>query len=139
VHSDHAFATVAYLEVKDASFEDKPDHALPQIAIPPLLDELALQIQEPCSELQEQLSSPGATPTIYPTAIVKPSIRVVGSWAYISDVQCDCSSIGSVEEEVITCFETIKGMKTTVPVPVPTFTAFNTQSSYPKITCILNT
>jgi diphthine-ammonia ligase len=108
VHSDHAFATVAYLEVKDASLEDKPDQALLQPTIPPLLDDLALRVQEACSELQEQLPLPDATPT-YPTVAAKPSIRVVGSWAYISDVQCDRSSTGSVEEEVIACFETIKG------------------------------
>ncbi|KAG9075569.1 hypothetical protein FS749_012756 [Ceratobasidium sp. UAMH 11750] len=107
VHSDHAFATVAYLEVTDAALEDKPERAPSLPTIPPMLGETALQIQVACSELLEE-GSHKTTPSTSPSVPIKPNIRVIGSWAYISNVQGDCPPTASVEDEVVACFKIIK-------------------------------
>ncbi|KAG8766524.1 hypothetical protein FRC12_006811 [Ceratobasidium sp. 428] len=107
VHSDHAFATVAYLEVKDASLEDKPEHAPLQPTIPPMLDEPGLQVQAALSHIEESKSTSAAAPAS-PHTSTKPSIRVVGSWLYIGDVEGNCSPTDPVEDEVAACFKTIK-------------------------------
>ncbi|KAG8746860.1 hypothetical protein FRC10_003382 [Ceratobasidium sp. 414] len=107
VHSDHAFATVAYLEVTDAALEDKPERTPSFPTIPPMLDEAALQIQIACSELHEREPTHEAAST-NPSVPNKPNIRVVGSWVYISDVQGDCPPTAPVEDEVVACFKVIK-------------------------------
>ncbi|KAG9075561.1 hypothetical protein FS749_012764 [Ceratobasidium sp. UAMH 11750] len=108
VHSDHAFATVAYLEVTDAALEGKPERTPLFPTIPPMLDETALRVQVACSEFRDHESAHETTSTTSSNICIKPNIRVVGSWAYISDVQGDCPSTASVEDEVVACFKTIK-------------------------------
>lgn len=112
VHSDHAFATVAYLEVKDAVLDDKPEQDLLSPTIPPMLDDLALQVQEACSGLSDEYSSSEPTSTVGILTAAKPNIRIVGSWAYVSNVQHTLSStdaIISIEDEMNGCFKIIKG------------------------------
>ncbi|KAF8607959.1 hypothetical protein BDV93DRAFT_467629 [Ceratobasidium sp. AG-I] len=113
VHSDHAFATVAYLEVKDAVLEDKPEGVVLGPTIPPMLDALALLVQQACSEPPHEVTSTSAAPIATALAVTKPSIRIVGSWAYISNVQQTLPSTGatvSIEDEVNNCFKIIKGL-----------------------------
>ncbi|KAG8766615.1 hypothetical protein FRC12_006750 [Ceratobasidium sp. 428] len=107
VHSDHAFAAVAYLEVKDASLEDKPAQDSSQPTIPPMLDESALQVQAALSHIEESQSTSAAAPAS-PHTSTKPSIRVIGPWLYIGDVEGNCSPTDPIEDEVVACFKTIK-------------------------------
>ncbi|KAG8711158.1 hypothetical protein FRC09_020746 [Ceratobasidium sp. 395] len=107
VHSDHAFATVAYLEVKDASLEEKSEHALSQPIIPPMLDGPALQIRAALSHIKEDEPTSTEAPAS-PHIGIKPSVRVVGSWLYIGDVEGNCSPTDPIEDEVVACFKTIK-------------------------------
>ncbi|QRV87372.1 diphthamide biosynthesis protein [Ceratobasidium sp. AG-Ba] len=107
VHSDHAFATVAYLEVTNAILEDKLGSVSLEPTIPPLLDETALQIQAALSARQNN-PSPEDGPTASQTVTIEPKIHVTGPWAYISDVQGDLPPKESVEDEVVACFDTIK-------------------------------
>ncbi|KAG8713509.1 hypothetical protein FRC09_018646 [Ceratobasidium sp. 395] len=107
VHSDHAFATVAYLEVKDASLEEKSEHALSQPIIPPMLDGPALQIRAALSHIKEDEPTSTEAP-VSPHIGIKPSVRVVGSWLYIGDVEGNCSPTDPIEDEVVACFKTIK-------------------------------
>ncbi|KAG8694073.1 hypothetical protein FRC08_008727 [Ceratobasidium sp. 394] len=107
VHSDHAFATVAYLEVTDAALENKPERTPSFPTIPPMLNETALRVQTACSELLEE-GSRETTPATSPSISIKPNIRVIGSWAYISNVQGGCVPTASVEDQVVACFKIIK-------------------------------
>lgn len=113
VHSDHAFATVAYLEVKDAVLEDNPQSVALGPAIPPMLDDLALRVQSAYSELPHKHTSTNMVPTAGVLSDTKPNIHTVGSWAYISNVQHVLPSTDAVvpiEDEVNDCFRIIKGM-----------------------------
>ncbi|QRW01517.1 diphthamide biosynthesis protein [Ceratobasidium sp. AG-Ba] len=107
VHSDHAFATVAYLEVTNAILEDKLGSVSLEPTIPPLLDETALRIQAALSARQNN-PTPEDGPTASQTVTIEPKIHVTGPWAYISDVQGDLPPKESVEDEVVACFDKIK-------------------------------
>ncbi|KDN51092.1 hypothetical protein RSAG8_00721, partial [Rhizoctonia solani AG-8 WAC10335] len=67
IHSDHSFATVAYLQIKDAVLEDKPQSTPSAPTIPPLLDTFATEMEQNLTDI-------------------------------------------SIENEVISCFDTIKDL-----------------------------
>ncbi|KAG9084356.1 hypothetical protein FRC07_013661, partial [Ceratobasidium sp. 392] len=108
VHSDHPFATVAYLEVKDAILEDKPERTPSQPTIPPMLDETALHIQAALSTLEGTQFTSEAVSSASRYITIKPSMRTIGPWAYVSNVEADCPPTSSVEDEVVACFKIIK-------------------------------
>ncbi|CUA70082.1 hypothetical protein RSOLAG22IIIB_00428 [Rhizoctonia solani] len=110
IHSDHSFATVAYLQIKDAVLEDKPQAALVIPTIPPLLDTFATEIeqnlvrQKPLNqELHPATKDPAKLPTIEPQVVHQKD------WVFISNVECNLSAQDvPIEDEIVSCLDTIK-------------------------------
>ncbi|KAI0375551.1 hypothetical protein BV20DRAFT_1058734 [Pilatotrama ljubarskyi] len=110
VHSDNDFATVAYLRIKRATLQPKPDARHHEVIIPPLL-------VEPFSDIR--ISMPPWTParTIEPrsdmTHLNSPTSRHrhVGKWVAVANIQREVRDQAeelSLEEEVRACFEKLR-------------------------------
>ncbi|CEL59671.1 Diphthine--ammonia ligase OS=Schizosaccharomyces pombe (strain 972 / ATCC 24843) GN=mug71 PE=1 SV=1 [Rhizoctonia solani AG-1 IB] len=93
VHSDHAFATVAYLQIKDAILEDKPQSISIAPTIPLLLEEVATELELSVAERKERSS-------------LEAHRLAEGIARYPS---CNFLPRGTpIEDEVISCFDMIK-------------------------------
>ncbi|KAG8734393.1 hypothetical protein FRC11_002335 [Ceratobasidium sp. 423] len=111
VHSDHSFATVAYLQIKDAILEDKPRTTASAPTIPPLLESFAVEIEHNLVEQQEHLVRESRTRTRVPTEHSSIDAQIIQQkdWVFISNVQCNFPTQDvPIENEVASCFETIK-------------------------------
>ncbi|CAE6397011.1 unnamed protein product [Rhizoctonia solani] len=111
VHSDHAFATVAYLQIKDAVLENKPRSALLAPAVPPLMEEFATELELSLVERQESSSQEARHPR--KSSARSPSIdaQVVqqNDWLFISNVQANLlAKDAPIDDEVTSCFDMIK-------------------------------
>ncbi|KAJ1308776.1 hypothetical protein OPQ81_004466 [Rhizoctonia solani] len=111
VHSDHSFATVAYLQIKAVMLEDKPQTTPLAPTIPPLLDEFATEMKQNLAEEQKSLGQESCSliknPTEYPS--LDAQLVQQKDWIFISNVQCNISEKDLlIEDEVVSCFEAIK-------------------------------
>ncbi|CAE6464519.1 unnamed protein product [Rhizoctonia solani] len=109
IHSDHSFATVAYLQIKDAVLEDK--HRFTSVpTIPPLLDPFAIGIKQNILE-QESLGQEfrPQTKNLAERPPLDPQVTQKKDWLFISNVQCSIFDKDiTIEDEVVSCFNTIK-------------------------------
>ena len=115
IHSDNDFATVAYLRVKSGRLEEKEQTRPIDPSIPPLLDETFEEVQTALEQSLISSSTPAAPPEYaigeallyFPT-----SSKSIGPWVAVTDVRKGPSSSESlsIEDEVIHCFQNLKGM-----------------------------
>ncbi|KAF8742931.1 Diphthamide synthase, partial [Rhizoctonia solani] len=111
VHSDHGFATVAYLRIKGAVLEDKPQSTPLAPTVPPLLEEFSTELE---LSLVEQQQSEIQDPHLIKNPVSPPiDTQVIrqSDWLFISNVQCNLPIMDTpIEEEVISCFDSIKSI-----------------------------
>jgi diphthine-ammonia ligase len=111
VHSDHAFATVAYLQIKDAILEDKPQSISIAPTIPLLLEEVATELELSVAERKERssLEARRLAEGIVRYPSVDTQVVRQNEWLFVPNVQCNFLSRGTpIEDEVISCFDMIK-------------------------------
>jgi diphthine-ammonia ligase len=115
IHSDHDFATVAYLRIKDATLQPKDVTISASAFVPPLLEPHFSEVYETAREsemlvTQPPYSPPGGSRSEYlpDTGI---SCQRLGRWVAISNVhrRTPTSSEVSITEEVEDCFHRLKG------------------------------
>lgn len=113
IHSDNAFATVAYLRIKEAELQPKEVGSISDVIIPPLLEEDFALVQD---NLQTgavlKKSRWSREPRIDREEDIMPSSSRVGNWVSICNIQRTVSHSKedlSLEEEVTECFEILQG------------------------------
>ncbi|KAJ6628758.1 hypothetical protein B0H10DRAFT_2259637, partial [Mycena sp. CBHHK59/15] len=115
IHSDSAFATVAFLRIKHAILEQKESPAPTGLRVPELLDDDFIAVQNSVALLQSE-------PLVLALDSIKPMqprknntdlglnmrSKSIHSWVAVSNVSSDLGnkSDGTVEQEVQQCFET---------------------------------
>ncbi|KAJ7179009.1 hypothetical protein C8R46DRAFT_1159714 [Mycena filopes] len=110
IHSDNAFATVAYLRMKNATLETKSLVEPPNFHVPKLLDERFAAIQDRIGSFQRESSPQELTRLGQHSRIKKSNIQrtnKLGPWIAVSNV---CSPVDgeSIEEEVNKCFAIVR-------------------------------
>lgn len=118
IHSDHEFATVAFLRVKKAELEPKVEAEYQQARQPPLLD-------EPFLDAQKAILKSETIKTMVPvlhSSVVQPwsnhprfpSINVLSfSWLAVSNICVDTDLTNmTFDDEVIQCFRHLQGKTT---------------------------
>ncbi|KAJ3802020.1 hypothetical protein GGU11DRAFT_828540 [Lentinula aff. detonsa] len=113
IHSDHDFAVVAYLRVKNARLEPKSSPDAPgHLTVPPLLDEDYEAIRASILEAEPNYSSLSAVSfdsfsldysLDFPT-----STKRQGKWIAVTNVQSQCTADETIEDEVTKCFNILK-------------------------------
>ncbi|KAI0353573.1 hypothetical protein OH77DRAFT_1458188 [Trametes cingulata] len=111
VHSDNDFATVAYLRIKSATLQPKPEAQHNEVVIPPLLT-------EPFSLIKESMpswtpSARSSDPLSSTTRSGSPTIRHrrIGRWVAVANVEHepqDQTEELSLEDELRECFEKLR-------------------------------
>ncbi|KAJ7283900.1 hypothetical protein C8J57DRAFT_748482 [Mycena rebaudengoi] len=111
IHSDNAFATVAFLRVKNATLQLKTVVSQPDLHVPPLLDEKFAEFRDGCTIMLQ--NGPGiimksAEPTNDTLEFnFDTRSQKLGSWVAVSNI-CADNSNGTIEEEVQRCFEILR-------------------------------
>jgi diphthine-ammonia ligase len=115
IHSDSAFATVAFLRIKDARLEPKPPQHDFQLRIPPLLEERYEELRSSML-LPDIPDVPGWIRTTTHQSIEDPfeiptTATRAGSWVSVSNVHrtLDDREEVSLEDEVKECFRILQG------------------------------
>ena len=109
IHSDNDFATVAFLRIKAAKHEDRPEITNP-VAIPPLLDEDYSSLESVVSSSENNYKTEIQPPTFPTSNTQQPNIPIleckrIGAWVSVSNIQIYPSeSPVTIEEEVAQCF-----------------------------------
>ncbi|XP_006460229.1 hypothetical protein AGABI2DRAFT_67613 [Agaricus bisporus var. bisporus H97] len=108
VHSDNAFATVAYLRVKDAELQPKEIGSRQAVVIPPFLEDEFASIAE-ILQTDTTLSSSilSDTPPENKECVTIPTTSRSGSWVSVCNVQRGMLNPNveiSLEDEVVECF-----------------------------------
>jgi len=113
VHSDNAFATVAYLRITNAILIPKENPNVHLLTVPPLLENEFLSVQD---KLQEEMDV-NKWPVIDSknlglSPVINCSSSRVGNWVSVCNVQ-RCSlepqRVMSLEDEVEECFTILQG------------------------------
>ncbi|KAJ7228530.1 hypothetical protein GGX14DRAFT_613390 [Mycena pura] len=109
IHSDNAFASVAFLRIKDAVLQDKSTSVPPVIRVPQLLDETFTSVRHDISlrEANSKERHITSTPTPSFTLNYRARSGKLGSWVSIANIYSGISDI-SVEEEVKQCFTILR-------------------------------
>ncbi|KAL1661479.1 hypothetical protein GGF50DRAFT_129469 [Schizophyllum commune] len=131
IHSDNDFATVAYLRIKSATLEPKPESSAHfEVAIPPLLDEDATDVREAVEKSQSvdvprpdgdslSIESPGTLPKDI-------SVREAEDWVAIGNIQHPSPDASlSLEDEMTACFELLKEQLDQHSLSLPDCTSIN--------------
>ncbi|KAJ6539476.1 hypothetical protein B0H19DRAFT_361581 [Mycena capillaripes] len=111
IHSDSDFATVAYLRIKNAVLQAKPDVGTPVFHVPESLDEKFETVRDRIASLQVQEESPSPVDVrSQPSQLSNQTrSRKIDSWVIVSNV---CSIVDrndrSIEEEVKQCFAVLQ-------------------------------
>jgi diphthine-ammonia ligase len=112
IHSDNGFATVAYLRIKEATLEEKPESGV-DLIVPPLLDADFSRVQtilrghqSPDTSIRA-VSEPDIRKSAGPSC--GPSHSRRGNWVAVGNVQYVTSQAITFEEEVTQCFREIQG------------------------------
>ncbi|CAE6401204.1 unnamed protein product [Rhizoctonia solani] len=111
VHSDHSFATVAYLQIKDAVLEGKSQPTPATPTIPPLLDAFGAEMEQDLIKQQKSLSQEPRSLTKDSTVFstIDPQVVHQKDWVFISNVECNLSAQDiPIENEIASCLDTIK-------------------------------
>jgi diphthine-ammonia ligase len=101
VHSDHDFATVAYLRIKGAHLVPKEVMGSYEVAIPDALDDGA-SFEQPDPLLSLGQTAVESYPNDLPIGICR--AKKVSKWIYIANVDGLCGSDQSLDQEVEECF-----------------------------------
>ncbi|CAE6478441.1 unnamed protein product, partial [Rhizoctonia solani] len=100
----------AYLQIKDAVLEDKPQAALVTPTIPPLLDTFATEIEQSLVQqnpLSQELHR--VTKDLAKLPAIEPQVVHQKDWIFISNIECNLSSQDvPIEDEIVSCLDTIK-------------------------------
>ncbi|KAK7695941.1 hypothetical protein QCA50_000580 [Cerrena zonata] len=114
IHSDHAFATVAYLRVKSATLVSKNEPSSGEPPVPDMLEDSTLQLQQDV----ERFTTP--TPIKIRDVILSHKIPYLtacsakaGRWVTVSNVQRSLTAETveiSVSDEVQQCFQIIQDL-----------------------------
>lgn len=100
---------MAYLKILNAALEEKPDVEEVASAIPPVLEDHFLELQE---KLQEELPPLRPQPDIgevaVPLNIPSPGSTSSG-WVVVAEVQSSHAAEQSIEEEAKECFAILLG------------------------------
>ncbi|PFH52835.1 hypothetical protein AMATHDRAFT_139377 [Amanita thiersii Skay4041] len=110
IHSDNAFATVAFLRMKKLQLTPKVPTTF-TITVPPLLDDHVISLSTTSIDLT--LPTQGKMRTIQAHPLVPASSVARGPWVSISNVQVTHNNRGSgltIEEEVRECFAIAKDL-----------------------------
>ncbi|KAL1755302.1 hypothetical protein FB107DRAFT_275021 [Schizophyllum commune] len=131
IHSDNDFATVAYLRIKSATLETKPESSAHfEVAIPPLLDEDVTDVREAVEKSHSvdvprpdgdflSLESPGTLPKDI-------SVREAENWVAIGNIQHTSPDADlSLEDEMTACFELLKEQLSQHSLSLPDCTSIN--------------
>ncbi|KAH7098257.1 adenine nucleotide alpha hydrolases-like protein [Auriculariales sp. MPI-PUGE-AT-0066] len=103
VHSDSAFATVAYLKFTSAELVEKPQASQNQVTIPPLLDEIGQTTFELTYE--QHTSAESNTPAVGLALSLRTSRN--GRWLAIANVSVADADL-TFEDQVSSCFSLLK-------------------------------
>lgn len=76
-----------------------------------MLSERALRVRDACVERSGLQPAPYHAPDSSYVPPICPKLRNLGPWVYVSNIQCNSSlnMTASIEDEVVSCFNTIKG------------------------------
>ena len=117
IHSDSAFATVAYLKIKSAHLVEKDMSAVPamQFTNTPL-DSAALNIRDAIRSVDLGTRTPSWSAGDYGGTIpgteedpVLPSVTRRGKWVAVNSAQAPCTPSQSLQDEVKSCFGVVRG------------------------------
>jgi diphthine-ammonia ligase len=114
IHSDNDFATVAFLRIKSAELVPKAPSKLPDIPVPPLLEENFSGVEGTIAQFQGSLSAGDA---VQQTEVVEPigmddRTQKIDNWVSVANIE---RKLGdpvvdiSLEDEVTECFTILKG------------------------------
>ena len=118
IHSDNSFATVAFLRIKDAVLEAKPEKSLSAF-VPPLLADQYKAVRDAILSSHHRTRT-AELPSVedqqalifsHSTTMATSSLQR-NNWVTVSNVQAHSSlseSNMTFEEEVIKCFQTLTG------------------------------
>lgn len=109
VHSDHSFATVAFLKIKSAHLEEK--HTDPNFTLrtPPLLCGKFEVIRDNIINLEDASDSPAVYHSPSDDLQTEGRILRSGNWISICGVQTNRPDI-TLEEEMRLCFSQLEGI-----------------------------
>lgn len=116
IHSDNDFATVAYMRIKSAELEAKPESTT-QAHVPSILDADYEVVYDAAVEPQQQEISTSFLPTAVPEVVAHVNensglkSRKRGNWIAISNIETSKKGHRdmTIEEEVTECFSTLEG------------------------------
>jgi len=115
IHSDNAFATVAYLRITNAILVPKENSNIHLLTVPPLLENEFLRVQDKLQEeVDENFEWPNTDLNMDIVPIVNCSSSRVGNWVSVCNVQRCFSEpkqdmFISLEDEVEECFTILQG------------------------------
>ncbi|KAJ7498784.1 hypothetical protein FB451DRAFT_1014256 [Mycena latifolia] len=109
IHSDSAFATVAFLRIKSADLQLKPVAGSPLFHVPDLLDERFAIVRDQITQFQSEASTMKPEQANQPSSIQRSThaarSKKLDPWIAISNVcAVEGKSDGSIEDEVRECF-----------------------------------
>jgi diphthine-ammonia ligase len=113
IHSDSDFATVAFLRIRHASLDSKPEHVV-ELAVPALLDlpyrQAAEYLQAKLSNNEQTTERTSCSSRALSLQLVGPTSRSFGSWISVGNVHRDLhgASDVSLEDEVRECFHILQ-------------------------------
>jgi len=117
IHSDSAFATVAYLKIKSAHLVEKDTSTIPVMHFTNTpLDSAALNIRNAVHDLDLRTRTPPQpagdsmdTNVESEENPVLPSVTRRGQWVAVNNAQAPHSPFQSLQEEVKGCFGVVRG------------------------------
>jgi diphthine-ammonia ligase len=135
IHSDNAFATVAYLRIKDAELIPKENTHDPMVAVPPLLEDEFISVRDAIQAGAGSSANGLEVPKLASYSSTEPTVDClssqIGNWVSVSNVQPHLSESNeevSLEEEVVECFSILQRRGNISP-PFPSHSSFQSISN----------
>ncbi|KAL1722389.1 hypothetical protein EV715DRAFT_193280 [Schizophyllum commune] len=131
IHSDNDFATVAYLRIKRATLDPKPESSARfEVAIPPLLDEHMNDIRETVDKSQSgdtpRQDGYSSLPKGHGTLPNGANLGETEDWFAVGNIQHPSPDDGlSLEDEVAACFDSLKDQLSQHSLSLPDCTSIN--------------
>ena len=113
IHSQSDFAPVAYLRVKDATLVPKEEHSPSELPIPPILEDRFAEVMDAITRTSSIVTSLEDSQNSGVT-VGHPNLHLVRSrkiqdWVAVANVQKTSTEL-TLEEEVMECFQNLKGL-----------------------------
>jgi diphthine-ammonia ligase len=114
IHSDNDFATVAFLRIKKAELVPKVFSKVPDIPVPPLLEESFSGVKDTVTQF---IGSPSAVDSMWRAEVVEPigvdhRAQKIDNWVSVANIERRLGESVvdiSIEDEVTECFMLLKG------------------------------